>query len=658
MKRKLISYDALQKIEAGSISNAVEELVGAEKMVADMLGYDEVNLHCYDKGDAYYETSDGTYVHAQYALDGNRIKLFNIEEVAVDTESEDKHRKDMVRQMVEALLNDDEPRAKDQFRRYLEMATPKMKLCKGRKEKSAVDKMADNCHMDESTAVAQSANTSDPKTRIAALKGSKGGAAQREGWKKRKAHKAQINQHKKSAKYKEQRSKVEQLKKAGHKRARIDFWRADKPEKKHMQENWLRVADNVLEYVDIMTQSPVLAEMRIQRDEVGNVVAATIPTTKLRNEGKLLALKYDTLKTDVKVMREKAVKLRLEENFQKLVAKIKRLNNISDQSELQEALSALVAQHPTVLYLTQDELSKTVSEALANVGATNYDDQICDFIAEGILRVAFNTYPERVNRLASLSNAPRPNESEDAFEVFQTAVNNFFPNVDEQSEVEMKAFEDLHEAFMEIRRESLASGYDELRQEANNYLSAIEGVLSGKQKPDLSLAEAAAAFLSMLTEGGLDMQSWEIVTKPYLTRHGEHPDMEKKARVSLSQKDSMGHYQDPAPVSDGEEWTAKDAEQMRNKAWGNVGGKDTYPELDNPYVPQEGKWTMPHDTGVDKDHDEGLAQWQDGGKTWPGLENPYVPQSVKRQVKSDNRVDDVDSRVGIGQTSDLEQKIS
>ena len=653
MKRKLVSYDALQKIENNSISHAVNELVGAEQYVADLLGYDEVSLHCYDKGDVYYETTDGTYIHAQYALDGGRVKLYNIEEVAVDTESEVKHRRGVVRQMVEALLSDDEHRAKDEFRRYLEMSSPR--LGRSAKKKSMCDKMGDNCqHMDENN-ISQLNKTSDPAKRFAAKKGNTS-SARKKGWETRKKNKAKIDAHHNSAEWKAEKEKVKRLKKGGHNRART-FWRADDDKKKSMQENWLRVAHNVLEYVEIVTSSPVVNEMRVQRDESGNVIAASIPTSKIRNEGRLLSLKYDTLKTDVKCMREKAVKLRLEEGFQKLVAKVKRLNNISDQDELQETLSHLVAQFPTVLYLTHDELSQSVSEALANVGATNYDDQICNFIAEGILRVAFNTYPERVNRLASLAGVSRPNEGQDAFEVFQGAVNEFYPTIDEQSEVEMQAFEDLRNAFMEIRREALTTGYDELRHEANNYLALIDSVLNGERKPDLTLAESAAAFLSMLVEGGLDMQSWEIVTKPYLTRHGEHPDMEKKAKTSLSQKDSMGHYPDPLTVSDGEEWSGKDAEQMRNKAWGNIGGDSTYPSLDNPYVPRAGTFTMPHDTGVDKDSDSGLAQWQDGDKCWPGLQNPYCPVAVKKQVNSDNRVDDVDSRVGIRQTSDLDQRI-
>ena len=54
MKRKLISLDAFQKVESRSLSNAAHELIEAEYLVADLLGYDEVTLHCYDQEDVYY----------------------------------------------------------------------------------------------------------------------------------------------------------------------------------------------------------------------------------------------------------------------------------------------------------------------------------------------------------------------------------------------------------------------------------------------------------------------------------------------------------------------------------------------------------------------------------------------------------------------------
>jgi len=54
--------------------------------------------------------------------------------------------------------------------------------------------------------------------------------------------------------------------------------------------------------------------------------------------------------------------------------------------------------------------------------------------------------------------------------------------------------------------------------------------------------------------------------------------------------------------------------------------------------------------GVDKNGESGLDMWQ-SGDTWPNLQNPYVPKSVTSStyhVKSDNRVDDTLSKPKTG----------
>jgi hypothetical protein len=371
-----------------------------------------------------------------------------------------------------------------------------------------------------------------------------------------------------------------------------------------------------------------------------------------------LALKWDTLKTDVKVHREKAQKLFLDESFQTLVSRIKRLNNLSDDSELAEALTLLVTEHPYVLYLTHEELSQTISEALGKAGATNYDDQICSFIAEGILRVAFESYPERVNRLASLAHAKKAGEGEDAFAIFQSAVGNFFPEVDQQMQVEGQVFTDLHTIFTEVRKAALEAGNDELRQDATKYIARLEDVLNGSVKADLELAEDAALYITVIAETNLSMQPWNIVKKPYRTTVGEHPEMVKKAQHSYApSRDFTGDWGGKLPVSDGKNYRGGGEEQMRNKSWGNVGGEKTYPSLQNPYVPKSGEWTLQYEPGVDKTGSNASGQWG-SGDTWPSLQNPYVPQAVKKHVNNDNKVDDVESRVGLKQASDLNQHIS
>src|SRR5581483_9487505 len=106
------------------------------------------------------------------------------------------------------------------------------------------------------------------------------------------------------------------------------------------------------------------------------------------------------VKMDWKVLREAAKQLSGNQLFCQSVADIKRYNNITDNEALEESIGNLVTKFPEILYLTQEELAKLVGESLDNLGVTNFDDQICNFMSEGILRVAHDAYKDRVSKIS------------------------------------------------------------------------------------------------------------------------------------------------------------------------------------------------------------------------------------------------------------------
>lgn len=660
MRRKLISFNAFNEVEKNSLTYAEAELTEAENILADALELESLSLHCYDQENAYYETADGNFIHAVYELEDGVLKFESLEEVVVDTDSFNENRRKLVSEMIDSIVSGDDLKAEDRFVSYVEMMLPKLKLQKGSREKDAVAKRVSN----EKSNLKESANplsnldvkqrnvAPDPKKSAAAKKGhGRNPDAAKKGWEKRRKHKHKIDSAHKSGAWKAADAKVDVAQKTSP-RARKKGVRYDE------MQSWDLVARNVLDYVDHVTKAPVLENIQIERDDLENITKLTMPTAKLRNEGKLLAIKWDTLKTDVKVMREQAMRLSLDEEFQRAVSQIKRLNNLSDAEQLDEKMSSLAGNYPSVLYLTQAEMSKIVAESLKNIGATNYDDQICEFIAEGILRVAFNSYPERVNRLSHLAGA-NLREDGDSYLAFQEAIASFYPSVDEQMAIETRVFEDLHNIFLEVRKFALETDHDTVRKHASDYLMKLEGILTGKSQPNLSLAEECAAYLTMFVETNLAGSEWGVVKTPYRTNVGEHPDMVKKAQHPYApSRDFSGDWGSSAPVSDGKSYRSGLDKEMRDHGWGSKGGKDTYPSLNNPYVPSHsGNWTMKGEKGVDKGTDDGLGQYQ-SSDTWPELTNPYLPNSVKRHANTDNRVDDVESKVGLKQTSDLNQHIS
>lgn len=115
--------------------------------------------------------------------------------------------------------------------------------------------------------------------------------------------------------------------------------------------------------------------------------------------------------------------------------------------------------------------------------------------------------------------------------------------------------------------------------------------------------------------------------------------MAKKASKGYTPSQDFDPWPDPAPVSDGASYRNGLADEMRNRSWSNWSSDETWPSLNNPYVPKAGEFSMKGEKGADKDGESDLSRWQ-SKDTWPTLQNPYVPDAVTPKMKSDNLVVD------------------
>jgi hypothetical protein len=295
-----------------------------------------------------------------------------------------------------------------------------------------------------------------------------------------------------------------------------------------------------------------------------------------------------------------------------------------------------------VLYLTQEELSQAVAAALESAGVTNYDDNTCRFMAEGILRVAHEAYEERVDRIKKLANKTELQESDDKYIDFQKIVSDFFPTLDESTTLEMKMFEDLYNAAVDIRRIALESENDVVRNEASEFISELEEVLNGRMIPSLELAADVADWLEDMAEANLPGagETMNVVKTPHKTVTGDHPQMAKNAKVDAIPSKFPGDWGDSAPMigQDSNAWNHGD--EARKRSWSNKGGKDVWPTLSNPHVPTPfGDYKMKGEKSVVDDGNE-FGTWGDSD-TWPNLQNPYIPKAVipKQKVQPDNPVE-------------------
>jgi len=644
MRRKLVNFEVFDRIEQDSLSQAEYELHEAQDVLADVLDSGPLTFRFFDNGKVVYDTDHGTYIHANYNLTNESISFDDITELVVDTESQRKRLRECVAKMVDAIVDGNEIEANLQFENY-------MNLFKNAR-KSGVTQMTE----------------SDDVVRWDSRQGKvvkwgHGGNKAKGGFAAGKSSKQKLSRRKRNMPSKKSAEmRTRKRNEIGGIHRKVKLIKTGTTGK--MMKEWFNLCENVSQYVDFVQHGHNTSNVEVKTNDVGDVLSIKIPTTKVRNEGKILQLQYKTLKTDVKVLREAARTLAFNEEFIKSVAKIKRLNNMSHNAELEESISDLVSKHPNVLYLTQSELASTIKKALDNAGQVNFDDQTCQFMAEGILRVAHDAYADRVNRIAQLANAKLTTEGDvDAYEQFQAVVKGFYPQLDEAMATEMQVYTDLYNALVEVRRMALAANNEDVREASTEYLTELKAVLEGQKAPTLELAADVAEYLQTIVEANLDgaSEDWNVSNSAHTTVVGDHPILNKKAKQPGHPGSYTGDWGDSAPVSDGKSYKGGEADQMRNHGWGNKGGKDTWPSLNNPYILKPfGDYTMKGEPGVDKNHDGGFAQMH--GDTWPELQNPYVPKSISVwKMKSDNLIVDkgsgsLPSGPGIG--ADYNQKIS
>lgn len=637
MQRKLIGYNAFEKLTEGSLPAAQYELVEAESILSDVLET-TLTFHNFNKTHVVYETEDGNYVRAGYKVGKDHVLFEGVEELVIDEKSEVDARKNIIRDMIESVLEGKSEKASSHFDEVMQLVRA------GLKREAALER---NKRVNEAAGA---------YSRRKPRRGSKAGSGvfvrhgppdparsrrAKEGH--RKHPHASLKAWETRRRRDPQGARTKRDRKLYGRFRRLAASVVGRKHKKKMTE-WLSLTENVFGYVNFVENGAAI-EPVVKTTPQGAVASVKIPTSKIRNEGKILAYHLKTLKTDLKVLRETARRLADDRDFVSMVAELKRHNNLSDNEALEECLGDIVSKYPNVLYLTQEELSGLLGDALARSGVGNYDDRTCDFMSEGILRVAHGAYNERVNRIRQLAQSPA-GETDDPYVEFQNVVSGFYPSLDESAALEMQVFVDLYNAAVEVRRSAMESSNGELREEAEELADALQKVIEGENTPSLDLATTVAEWLEDIVETNLETSDWEVEKTPHMTVTGEHPQMSKNAKHPY------------APASDfsgdwGSELPQLDNDSKGYKSFGNVaknksydaltddrkGYADQYPTLSNPYVPKAVTPTLKGEPGVDKNMESGLDMYQTGD-TFPSLNNPYVPKGIKPHVNDTNRVDD------------------
>lgn len=600
MKRKLIEFDVFERIKKDSLSTAQRELQEAAHYVAKALELESANLDCYGAEDVLFEANDGTFVHANYKIDNGFIELDNVEQLIINEESEKTKSREIISEMLDSLIESNEKKAEELFGEWIDLSGTKRIFNEVRKKRVV------------------------PIRKRGKIVGYR--TAYWNVGSVRKHQPSSVRLARSKGKIKAQRKLPEgqrRMRAAQRKRAHATLG--------HMVKEWHMLSENVLGYVDYYQNGPVLNNSLINKDESGNVVSLKIPTSKTRNEAKMLQFNWKTLQTDVVVKRKNSKSVCENANFVKDIVDIKKQNALSNDKGLEESLERTVSNWPQILYLTQNELTEQVKKSLETAGAANYDDSTCEFIAEGLLRTAFETYTDRVARIVKLSGSNLSKKSQDPYSEFKSIVDSYYSKIDESTALEMQVFVDLYEALREVHELAKEDNNQDLAVEAASHLDELLAIITKQSEPCLEVASEAASWLYDLVESNLEGMDWEV-SEPVISATGEHPVLNKNARTSYSPaNDFSGDYGSVSPTSDGKEYKGDAADELANRGPSNE-GEDTYPGLNNPYLLQSGDYKIVGEKDVESDSDQ-LAHWG-SGDTWPNLQNPYLkPEASIKEVK-------------------------
>ena len=581
MKKKFVDFETYKNIEKNSLTSVERELDEAAEFVGKVCGDTNLKPYCISEDTATYVASNGDLVQAQYTVDNNKILLENIEILVVEEENLEMSRKNVIGQMVDAILEENLEGAHTKFSEYFETPVVKAGLREG--------------------VVSEGAKNDKKKKKRGMPEGLRK-YLEKHGnplHKKGKKSKADERDDKKDGLDKKRLKKVAE--KAGD----------------HKLKEWGLIAKNILEFVDFRSNGDLYKNVRTQKDTKGNVTGVSIPRSNVRNEGKVLMLQYKDMANIIdgrfKTLSET---LNHQSNWLKAVNDMKRYNAMSNGEGLQTCFENVVSVWPNLLYLRRAELAHKIDEALKVTGANNYDDETCVFLAEGVIRTAHKTYSDRVSKIFSAAGKQADLDDFNAFAAVSEAV---FAKADETIRAERQVFKDLYRSLSEVHRLSRRMGDDATSLEVGSLIHECESVLKNESAPSLVLAEDLALYLEAATQAlDFDGSAWTVMS-PVISINGDNPFIHKYGAMNGSPGDHKGPYE-LSPTSDGH--TVK-TDVAGMEYYTNMHSNDLNPKLHNPYAPEGGDFLIKGATPIVSDTFElGTS----GGKdTWPALENPYIP---------------------------------
>ncbi len=255
------------------------ELTEVQDVFAKALGVDHLSLQCFGESAVTYTTADNSYVHATYQIKNNNIFFENIEELVIDENTAKQTSRQILNNVVDALVKDNGAKADQCFEEFLLLPTIRKSLMEGAPS-VWVEKGKPKKKRGPQPGWVVNARVAGKKKSQGLLSKSQKESAKREKKSLKSRFGSSVNVH--------------------HR-----FKKQDQKKSAKMIKEWINLVENVTGYIDYQEFGPVMRDSEVQRDEKGHVVAVRIPTSTLRNENKILTFNWKLMNTDLKILRGK-----------------------------------------------------------------------------------------------------------------------------------------------------------------------------------------------------------------------------------------------------------------------------------------------------------------------------------------------------------------
>lgn len=591
MQRKLISFEAFERIQKDSLTNSYRELSESSDIVSEAFGVDIECVKICNEDSVYYKLSDGTFLKANYKLDEDQIQLFDFEEVVIDEASGKQTRLNSIHEMLDAIIDENHGKAETCWEKIKETIEFQMNMKRG------------NSELNETRLSVLNKPKNMKKVRAAMLSAPKRSAKLKAKSDSRSMQRKLNMMAGKSGKWNAKSKVAKMINSKGTGRARI------------INKECVELTQNLVEFVSYKN-SQFNESVSVERSNSGVITALNIPLVDLRNETKVNQYRLDSIKENIYSFRSSAKKLDENSKFVKSVVGIKRNNNISDNEALEESLTLLVARFPEVVYLSEAELSKTIENCLEAVNEKNYSTDTCQFISEAILRTAFDQCEARVQKIKEFINI-QESFDEDPYMDFQKKVSNFYQGIDEQFFAENRALNDIYNTLSKIEKLAEEAQDQDTQRDVSLLLDTIETIVESKASADAIIAEATQWLFTFL-ETNLETEKWDVSETPLDSADAT---MDKWARHSYAPASDFTAKRRPLQITGSNEF----GNEAEKDGMSNIENSDTYKGLTNPYLPKSLKPVVDSDNRASDDKDE----YGDGDSdTLPKLTNPYLLKNL------------------------------